>query len=204
MVEILNRRQSIVSVRSFLEEERALDTVIKICHLYPDPNDWKIWYDDCENKVEFRKNKKPKITRSFLDYKTKDIYFKSKPWHIAKISSWFLLLVGKNKLDQEITIIYFLGRDYRLRACIFSNGEWLGNISPIFTDFNVLKLIAKNINNKKISRVRINKCLYKGKRLTKLKCFYGKCNAENSEMFNILRKYSIYSEEIIGELRNND
>ena len=134
----MNRRQSLTSARAFLGKDSEIDVIARLVPLHHNPNNWKIWADDKNNKFTLEKDK---ITLKLVkedNLKTTDIYYQAQPHYIAQISNHiFYIKLNKNDL------LCFVGKDFRLRCAIFKNNIWVKNISPSLLGFELLQFIAR-------------------------------------------------------------
>lgn len=196
----MNRRQSIITARSFGGFDKSFDSILKTCKLIHDPENWKIWHDDIGNKLELDINKYYKITKSTIksNYKnTTDIYFKSKSEQIAKASQWFAFLIGKDVKNIEHIFIWFLGRDTRLRLCVLKSGKWVENLPPIIQNFDLLLEIAKHIKKQNLTKVYVDSFEYKNMKLSNIECFCGQFNNKN---IRELRKKTKHKKRVMESL----
>ena len=78
-----------------------------------------------------------------------DVYFKSPPSKLSKISTWAFISFGKDQTNSYNTLyVWFLGRDKRLRFCSFHNGVWLKNEPPLISGTDTLQPVLKNLDVK--------------------------------------------------------
>ena len=120
-----------------------------MCRLYP-LNGWRKWTDHLGNYLQIQNNKK---TVSFEHSPVEpdkeiitDLYFKSHPQKIARISNWAFISFGQDDSQEEIYFIWFLGRDNRLRLTVMQNEKWLRNFPPLICGTDTLVPIIQNIS----------------------------------------------------------
>lgn len=198
----MNRRQSIITARSFGGFDKSFDSILKTCKLIHDPENWKIWQDDIGNKLEVDKDRYFKVTKpKKYNYKNiTDIYFKSKSEQIAKASQWFAFLIGKDlKKNIEYILIWFLGKDSRLRVCVLKGGKWIENLPPLLQNFELLLSIAENFKKQKLTQVNINSFNYGKIELSNVECYCGQLNSKNLKTLRKKTRHKKRTMESLGQ-----
>lgn len=146
--------KAIVNARAFVKDGETFQSIVEMCMLRP-KDGWKCWYDDGKNLLKINKNSSIRILPSKTrEITTKDIYRKSRPKYIAENSSWALIASGEDEFDNEASVIWFLGKDKRLRVCFFVEDCWVENVLPLLSGFNILKLVHQENQNNILKRVK--------------------------------------------------
>lgn len=153
----ITRSKALANARAFLwKEKKTIEAIINLCQLNNDPSDWTAWYDEYGNKLKIYKSKSVGIfqAKNITDNNT-DIFQKSKPDHIAFHSSWAMLMHSR-----EVSVLWTVGKDERLRSSFFVEGCWKYNFPSLLSGLDALKLIASNYKKKEYQKLKINKCIH--------------------------------------------
>lgn len=146
----MHRAQALESVKAFLTNDKDIEIIIALCHLYPSNNSWRKWTDHLGNYIQIHNTRKvTSVTNSVSnkdDNIITDIYFKSHPKKISSISKWAFISFGRdNDNIFNVCFVWFLGCDDRLRLLSFSKDRWARNQPPLICGVETLKPIIRNI-----------------------------------------------------------
>ena len=146
----MKRKQAIESVKAFLPNDKHIEKIINICDLYPVENSWKKWTDHLGSYIKLHKNKKVIAyiysSKDTSEYIVTDLYFKSPPSSIVKISKWAFISFAQTGDIPNIIFIWFLGNDNRLRLLSYKDGIWTRNHPPLISGIKALRFIIDNFN----------------------------------------------------------
>lgn len=155
----MKRSKALASLRAFLSEQDDIIQIVKLCHLFPMKDSWRKWTDHLGNFFQVHNNKKvisfEHHPEEIKDIKVTDVFYKSHPKKIAKISKHAFIAIGKDDQDNQIVFIWFLGQDDRLRLVTSCNGEWIRNYSPMICGVETLRPIVRSLSEEKLTRVPI-------------------------------------------------
>ena len=144
----LSKIKALESVKAFLPNS-DIETVIKVCDLYPFDKSWRKWTDHLGNYIQVYNNKKiVSFIQSPFDKSEKivtDIYFKSPPGKISKLSKHIFVSFGKNNENNtNVCFVWFLGYDDRLRLLVYKD-KWL-NYPPLISGIDTIRPIIKSFH----------------------------------------------------------
>lgn len=146
----MDKIQALESVKAFLKNDTDIETIIKVCDLYPAAYSWRKWTDNLGNHIQIYNNKRVKLFINHPNnkkYIITDLYFKLYPDKIAKMSTWAFISFGKDNKDILNTcLVWFLGEDNRLRSLSYSNNKWNPNHPPLLSGIDTLRQIVRNFN----------------------------------------------------------
>ncbi|KKN66644.1 hypothetical protein LCGC14_0469790 [marine sediment metagenome] len=147
----MQKDRALESVKAFLPNDNEIETIIKVCDLYPVENSWRKWTDHLGSYIQIHNNKKiVSFAHSPYDKSERiatDLYFKSPPETISKLSEWAFISFGKNNEDiLNICFIWFLGANNRLRLLSYSNNKWQRNYPPLISGIDTLRPIIRSFD----------------------------------------------------------
>jgi len=147
----MQKDRALESVKAFLPNDNEIETIIQVCDLYPIESSWRKWTDHLGSYIQIHNNKKiSSFAHSPYDKSERivtDLYFKSPPQAIARMSKWAFISFGKDSDNVlNICFVWFLGDDNRLRLLSYSNGLWQRNYPPLISGINTLRPIIRNFD----------------------------------------------------------
>lgn len=153
----MEKSKALASLKAFLSEESYVIKIIELCNLYPVENSWKKWTDHLGNFITIYKNKKVNSSENQFKKSKKiqvtDIFYKTKPLDIAKKSKQAFIAIGKNSQKNQIVLVWFLGKDDRLRLVISCDGKWIQNHPPMICGIETLHTIVNNLHVTELTEI---------------------------------------------------
>jgi hypothetical protein len=140
--------KSLVSLRAFIPDDQEVVQIIQLCSLYP-TNSWRHWTDYLGHNLVITENKKVVVFKEHplapVEKIITDIYHKSYPQQLAQISKRVVIAFGEEDKFGDVCLIWFLGKDNKLRMSLFSKGQWIDNPPPLSSGVKTLRFIVKHL-----------------------------------------------------------
>lgn len=147
-VKLTETEKALVSLKAFLPQDQEICKLIQLCNLQP-LKDWRHWTDFLGHNLIVAESKKISIFKEHPLTPTEkiitDIYYKSYPKQITKISKRAIIIFGEEDKHGDLCFIWLIGRDDKLRLVTFAKNQWIENYPPLSCGMKTLRFIVKQL-----------------------------------------------------------
>jgi len=132
---------AIKNAKASLKDGDTFESIVKMCCLKP-IDGWHNWQDKGNNLLKIHKNNSIHIYPAKQHLVVKKDY-KVRPDIIANSSSWAMMAFGLDTFGNEASLVWFIGKDGKLKLSFFVEECWVENYFPLLSGIDILKLIYK-------------------------------------------------------------